>query len=42
MKDEIADKKAKKKAEKEKAKLPPGTHLMSEEERIHTLENLQT
>lgn len=40
-KDEAEIKKAKKQQEREKAKLPPGTHLMDEEERIQTLEELQ-
>lgn len=41
IKDEMAVQKEIKKLEKEKAKLPPGTHMMSEEERIQTLEELE-
>jgi len=39
--EEMQDAKDKKADEKAKAKMPPGTRLMGEEERIATLEELQ-
>ena len=39
-KDEMKISESKKLEEKEKAKLPPGTRMMSEEERVQTLEDL--